>query len=122
MEPDDHVCICFRVSLRKLSNFIERERPAVASQLSECLGAGTGCQWCVPHLERLHACWKAGEPLEIRGSASEHVMARAAWRKVRREQREAERDLAAGPADGSRRGTPPPASAEAGGRRPPDRR
>ncbi len=85
MEPDDNVCICFRVSLRKLRHYLQREQPSVPSQLSECLGAGTGCQWCVPHLERLHAAWEAGEPLEIRGSASEHVMARAAWRKARRQ-------------------------------------
>ena len=54
MEADDHVCLCFHVSLRKLVNYLERERPRVPSQLSECLGAGTGCQWCVPFLERLH--------------------------------------------------------------------
>ena len=58
MQPDDNVCLCFRVSLRKLVNYMEREQPTVASQLSECLGAGTGCQWCVPYLRGLHAQWR----------------------------------------------------------------
>ena len=61
MEPDDLVCLCYRVSLRKLVNFMERERPAVPSRLSECLGAGTGCHWCVPYLARLHEQWQSGE-------------------------------------------------------------
>lgn len=60
MQPDDHVCLCFRVSLRKIVNYMERERPSVASQLSECLGAGTGCQWCVPFLRGLHHQWQSG--------------------------------------------------------------
>ena len=60
MNPDDHVCLCFRVSQRKVVNFCKRERPAVASQLSECLGAGTGCGWCVPYLRKLHDQVQAG--------------------------------------------------------------
>lgn len=55
MEPESKVCLCFRVSRRKLLNFIRLERPRVASQLSQCGGAGTGCGWCVPHLEKLFA-------------------------------------------------------------------
>ncbi|MEM6749177.1 MAG: (2Fe-2S)-binding protein [Planctomycetota bacterium] len=54
MQPDDPVCLCFRVSQRKLVNYCRREKPAVASQLADCLGAGTGCGWCVPFLARLH--------------------------------------------------------------------
>jgi bacterioferritin-associated ferredoxin len=65
MGPDDHVCLCFRVSLRKLGHFMERERPQVASQLSECLGAGTGCQWCVPALRALHGQWLAGQAPQL---------------------------------------------------------
>jgi bacterioferritin-associated ferredoxin len=33
---------------------LRARRPAVASQLSECYGAGTGCGWCRPFLRRLH--------------------------------------------------------------------
>ena len=53
MEPDAKVCLCFRVTRRKLLNFIRIERPRVASQLSQCGGAGTGCGWCVPFLKQL---------------------------------------------------------------------
>lgn len=55
MGPDDRVCYCFHVSLRKLVHHARRERPRKASQLSECLGAGTGCGWCIPILRKIHA-------------------------------------------------------------------
>jgi len=55
VEPDDHVCYCYRVSLRKLVNYARRERPRYASQMSQCLDAGTGCGWCIPFLTRI---WK----------------------------------------------------------------
>ena len=55
MELDAKVCLCFRVTRRKLLNFIRVERPRVASQLSQCGGAGTGCGWCVPYLQKLFA-------------------------------------------------------------------
>jgi len=54
MNHDDHVCLCFHVSKRKIVNYCKRERPPVASLISECLSAGTGCGWCVPYLKRLH--------------------------------------------------------------------
>lgn len=50
MAPDDEVCYCFHVTRRKLVNFTRRSQPQVASQLSECGGAGTGCGWCIPYL------------------------------------------------------------------------
>ena len=55
MRLDDKICYCYHVSLRKLVNFARRERPARASGMSECLGAGTGCGWCIPILKRIHA-------------------------------------------------------------------
>src|SRR5437660_9540841 len=54
VDIDDKVCYCFHVTRRKLVNFIRRRRPKVASQLSECGGAGTGCGWCIPFLKQLH--------------------------------------------------------------------
>ena len=51
--PDDRVCLCFRVTRRKLEKFVRLHRPKVASQLSECGGAGTGCGWCVPFLRQI---------------------------------------------------------------------
>ena len=53
MDIDQKVCYCFHVTRRKLVNFIRLHRPKVASQLSECGGAGTGCGWCIPFLKQL---------------------------------------------------------------------
>ncbi len=59
MDLDAKVCYCFHVTQRKLRNFIRIEKPRVASQLSECGGAGTGCGWCIPFLKQLFE--QAGE-------------------------------------------------------------
>lgn len=53
MDQDAKVCYCFHVSRRKLVNFVRIHRPKVASQLSECGGAGTGCGWCIPFLKQI---------------------------------------------------------------------
>ena len=53
MQLDDHVCLCFHVSRRKVENFVRLNQPRVPSQLSECGGAGTGCGWCVPFLRQI---------------------------------------------------------------------
>ena len=53
MKPDDVVCLCFDVPLRKLVNFAKRTRPVRPSQMTGCLGAGTGCGWCIPFLVRV---------------------------------------------------------------------
>ncbi|MEW4454791.1 (2Fe-2S)-binding protein [Bremerella sp. JC817] len=53
MKPEDELCLCFHVSLRKVQNFCRIEKPRRASQLSECGGAGTGCGWCRPFLQRI---------------------------------------------------------------------
>ena len=53
MNPDETVCYCYDVSLRKLVNFARRERPRQPSEMSRCLGAGTGCGWCVPLLIKI---------------------------------------------------------------------
>ena len=82
MDPDDNVCLCFRVSLRKLRNHIAREDPPVASLVSECLGAGTGCQWCVPFLKKLHAQHQAGEPMDLPVSPTEYAERRKTFRKT----------------------------------------
>jgi NAD(P)H-nitrite reductase large subunit len=53
VELDEDLCLCFHVSRRKVINFLRTERPRRASQLSGCFGAGTGCGWCRPFLEKL---------------------------------------------------------------------
>jgi bacterioferritin-associated ferredoxin len=84
MDRDDHVCLCYRVSLRKLVSYLNRTRPTVPSQLSECLGAGTGCHWCVPFLERLHKQWQRGEEPDLRVSPEHYARRRAAYHRTGR--------------------------------------
>lgn len=53
MGLDHKVCYCYNVSFRKLWSFACRERLQRPSQMSGCLGAGTGCGWCIPMLKRI---------------------------------------------------------------------
>jgi bacterioferritin-associated ferredoxin len=62
MELDDELCLCFHVSRRKVENYIRIERPRRVGQLAECYGAGTGCGWCRPFLQRLFD--KAQQPAD----------------------------------------------------------
>jgi NAD(P)H-nitrite reductase large subunit len=59
MNEDQIICLCFHVSRRKVIQFVRTQKPRTASQLSECYGAGTGCGWCRPFLERL---WNSEDP------------------------------------------------------------
>lgn len=52
MDLDDELCYCFHISKRKIVNFIRVNQPRVASQVTECGGAGTGCGWCIPFLKK----------------------------------------------------------------------
>ena len=62
MGPDDKICYCYSVPFRKLWNFCGRVKPSRASQMSECLGAGTGCGWCIPVLKRIFEQSRADGP------------------------------------------------------------
>lgn len=53
MQPEDEICYCYHVSLRKLVNFSRRTKPVRPSEMTGCLGAGTGCGWCIPFLIKL---------------------------------------------------------------------
>jgi bacterioferritin-associated ferredoxin len=92
MDPDDHVCLCFRVPLRKIRAYMKREDPPVASLISECLGAGTGCQWCVPFLKELHRQHAEGDPRgadgqpDLRISPEQYAADRASYCKTGRRQ------------------------------------
>ncbi len=59
---DAEVCVCFHVKRRKIEAFCRRERPKVISLVSQCLSAGTGCGWCIPFLQGIHAEVCAGGP------------------------------------------------------------
>jgi bacterioferritin-associated ferredoxin len=62
---DKELCLCFHVTQRKVVSFLRVERPQRASQLAECFGAGTGCGWCRPFLQRLFERAVAGGELAI---------------------------------------------------------
>jgi bacterioferritin-associated ferredoxin len=89
MSPDDDVCLCFHVSLRKIRAFLARENPPVASLISECLGAGSGCMWCVPFLKHLHAMHVRGDLPDLRISPEQYIKARADYRQTGRRDDEA---------------------------------
>ena len=84
MNPDDNVCLCFRVSQRKIVNFLKREQPCVSSQLSECLGAGTGCHWCVPFLEELWNQHQSGAEPNLAISPEDYAARRAEYHRTGR--------------------------------------
>lgn len=80
MKPDDLLCYCFHVSKRKVLNYLRVHKPRRASQLSECGGAGTGCGWCVPYLQK---CFRQhtqpADNQEADFSAEEYAAGRAAY-------------------------------------------
>lgn len=84
MHPDDHVCLCFHVSLGKIRAFVARENPPVASLISECLGAGSGCGWCVPFLKHLHRCHAAGLPVDLAISPEAYARDRLTYQRAGR--------------------------------------
>ncbi|MBT5365022.1 MAG: (2Fe-2S)-binding protein [Phycisphaerae bacterium] len=65
MNKDDNVCVCHKVSLGKLQSFLKRENPIVASQLSDCVEAGTSCGWCIPFLKQMHEQHTQGTYFEL---------------------------------------------------------
>lgn len=83
MNLDGKVCYCFHVSRRKLVNFCNRETPVVASQLSQCGGAGTGCGWCIPFLKKIFKEYQAGEAASELDALTpeEYALQRAAYIK-----------------------------------------
>ena len=80
MDQDDHVCLCYRVSLRKIRAYLARENPPVASLISECLGAGTGCMWCVPFFKHLHAQHMKGQSPDLSISPERYAGGRQDYR------------------------------------------
>jgi NAD(P)H-nitrite reductase large subunit len=80
MNLDQKVCYCFHVTQRKLINFLRIEQPKVASQLSQCGGAGTGCGWCIPFLKQLfQQASKGGETDLEKLTPEEYQNQRAAY-------------------------------------------
>ena len=65
MTDDDELCLCFHVTKRKVVNFLRVEKPRRVGQLAECFGAGTGCGWCRPFLQKLFDQAAAGGVIEV---------------------------------------------------------
>lgn len=80
MQEDDEICYCHHVSLRKLLNYARRVRPVHASQMAECLGAGTGCGWCIPFLVKIARAGREGSALELGISPADYAAARRVYR------------------------------------------
>lgn len=79
MELDDEICLCFHVTRRKLSNYLRIETPRRASQLSDCQGAGTGCGWCRPFLEKMFRQAQQDDASVTLPSADEYAQGRAGY-------------------------------------------
>ena|SRR5436190_18463806 len=79
MELDDPVCYCFHVSKRKVLNYIRVHKPRVASELSQCAGAGTGCGWCIPTLKRYFENARSGEDVADGMTRFQYEAERAAY-------------------------------------------
>ncbi len=81
MREENELCVCFHVSQKKLKKFIRLKDPQVVSQCSECYGAGTGCGWCIPFIEKLFEEIKSGtqspdlslDPAEYRARRLEYI-------------------------------------------------
>jgi NAD(P)H-nitrite reductase large subunit len=65
MDLDDELCLCFHVTKRKVVNYLRVEKPKRAAQLADCYGAGTGCGWCRPFLQKLFEQAVAGGVTEV---------------------------------------------------------
>ncbi len=81
MNKNEYVCVCHRVSLGKLRSYIKRENPVVASQLSECLGSGTSCGWCIPFLNKLYECYVAGKIMDLEIDTDVYLEQRKAYNR-----------------------------------------
>lgn len=80
MELNDELCLCFHVTKRKVVNFIRVEKPKRAAQLSECFGAGTGCGWCRPFLQKLFEQGVAtGQTVEDLPTAEDYAAQRSRY-------------------------------------------
>lgn len=81
MELDDTICYCFHISKRKILNFIRVRKPRVASQISDCGGAGTGCGWCVAYLKKYFAESRDAQSAEAQDALTpaEYARSRAAY-------------------------------------------
>ncbi|KXK37630.1 MAG: (2Fe-2S)-binding protein [Candidatus Omnitrophica bacterium] len=84
MQEHDEICVCFHVSIQKIQKFVRLNKPKIPTQISECYGAGTGCGWCIPFLEKIFEAEKNGEPLNLKMSREEYLQRRLAYHKKKK--------------------------------------
>ena len=77
MKLDDELCLCFHVTRRKVANYLRIERPRRVAQLSECYGAGTGCGWCRPFLQRMFEAAQSEDASDPLPSAEDYARQRS---------------------------------------------
>lgn len=82
MHDQDEVCLCFHVTKGKIASYLKRENPPVASLLSECLGAGTGCGWCIPFLKHMHERHVQGLNPDLELDVAKYADERLAYHKT----------------------------------------
>jgi bacterioferritin-associated ferredoxin len=90
-----NVCVCFHVPLGKIIKHVRLNKPRVASQISECYGAGTGCGWCIPFLEQVFEAMKKDPTVDpaILMSEEEYLARRREYhRKINWQKMKDERD------------------------------
>lgn len=85
---DREICVCYHVPYGKILKHIRLKKPRVASQLSECYGAGTGCGWCIPFLESIFEKVESGEDPTPTMSAEEYKKRRAEYHKALKKDRD----------------------------------
>lgn len=79
MDPDEELCLCFHVTRRKVENYIRLEQPRRVGQLADCYGAGTGCGWCRPFLQRLFDAAQSTAAEDILPPASDYAQGRSQY-------------------------------------------
>ena len=80
MELDEELCLCFHVTQRKVVNYLRIEKPKRVAQLSVCFGAGTGCGWCRPFLQKLFDQAAAGGVIQAElPSANDYAKLRSKY-------------------------------------------
>ncbi|MBU0637766.1 MAG: (2Fe-2S)-binding protein [Planctomycetes bacterium] len=90
MTFDDNICYCRQVSLRKLITFVRQAHPQHVSQMAACLGAGTGCGWCIPMLQSILEKARASGEFDLPLKPEEYAAARDEYRRHQEQRHEFE--------------------------------
>ncbi|MCA9520856.1 MAG: (2Fe-2S)-binding protein [Myxococcales bacterium] len=80
---DREICICYHVTFGKVVRYTRQNliRIKRVSQISQCYGAGTGCGWCVPFLQKIYEDLLAGVEPEMKMSGDEYRQRRKDYHK-----------------------------------------